>query len=224
MHLLPSLFCRLAAAVRNRGAVRLIRARVQQEIRWAFATSCVSHTNSTEHKVKEALCTHTVARWLLRREYKELEWKRSLAKCSFISVNQLNSTEPMLYKFYFCFSLGLWLISLLVVHAVLCFNRAPVVDSGFCFTLGSITFCHLHHWCCCWDISLCLNPSCVVKVPLCISSPSLSENLSCPLMGVCWWVWLIVGYGLLCFFFLLFFFFLPAVTPLPIVWCSPALL
>lgn len=56
-------------------------------------------------------------------------------------------------------------------------------------------FCHRHRWCCCWDISFCLNPSCVIKVPLlCISSPSLSENLSCPLMGVYWWVWLIVGF------------------------------
>lgn len=40
------------------------------------------------------------------------------------------------------------------------------------------------------------TPPCVIKVPLCISSPSLSENLSCPLMGVCWWVSLIVGFGL----------------------------
>lgn len=87
------------------------------------------------------------------------------------------------------------------MHATLCFNWAPVVYSGLFaslvlwfylskrITLGSITLCHHHHWCCCWDISLCLNPSCVIKVPLCISSPSLSENLSCPLMGVCWWVW-----------------------------------
>lgn len=41
-------------------------------------------------------------------------------------------------------------------------------------------------------------PPCVIKVPLCISSPSLSENLSCPLMGVCWWVSLLVGFGLQC--------------------------
>lgn len=46
----------------------------------------------------------------------------------------------------------------------------------------------------------CLNPSCVIKVPLCISSPSLSDSLSCPVMGVCWWVSLIVGYDLQCHF------------------------
>lgn len=81
------------------------------------------------------------------------------------------------------------------MHAVFCW--APV---GFVswVTLGSITFCHHHRWCCCWDISFCLNPPCVIKVPLCISSPSLSENLSCPLMGVCWWVSLLVGFGLQC--------------------------
>lgn len=105
------------------------------------------------------------------------------------------------------------------------FSRAPVVYSGLFASLwfylskriplGSITLCHHHHWCCCWDISLCLNPSCVIKVPLCISSPSLSENLSCPLMGVCWWVSLIVG-----LWFAMSF--VPAVTLLPIVWCSAA--
>lgn len=42
--LLSTLFCSSSTSVRNRGAVRLIRARVQQEIRWAFVTSCVSHS------------------------------------------------------------------------------------------------------------------------------------------------------------------------------------
>lgn len=82
-------------------------------------------------------------------------------------------------------------------------------------------FCHRHRWCC-WDISFCLNPSCVIKVPLlCISSPSLSENLSCPLMGVCWWVWLIVGLFVFWFLFGVYevILFLPAVTHLTIVWC-----
>lgn len=61
------------------------------------------------------------------------------------------------------------------------------------------------------------TPPCVIKVPLCISSPSLSENLSCTLMRVCWWVWLIVGFALQmsC---------VPAVTLRPIVWRSLALL
>ena len=85
-------------------------------------------------------------------------------------------------------------------------SGAPVVYSSFfgfynlyfskIITLGSVTLCHHHHWCYCWDISLCLNPP-----PSPVSSrcnfafhppPSLSENLSCPLMGVCWWVSLIV--------------------------------
>lgn len=57
-------------------------------------------------------------------------------------------------------------------------------------------------------LSLCLNPFYVIKVPPCISSQTLSENLSSPVLGVWpgWWVSLVgvrVGLCLLSVFTLL---------------------
>lgn len=207
-------FLCFSPAVRSRGAVRLIRARVQQAIRWAFVTSCVPHTNSGARGQGSTAHPHSGGMAAAERIKRERCWnQRNLIQdCSFVSADLLLCTRFMLYiRFSLVIFSDFIMIILYFSHACcVIFRGAPVVYSGLFaslvlwfylskrITLGSITLCHHHHWCCCWDISLCLNPSCVIKVPLCISSPSLSENLSCPLMGVCWWVSLIVGYGLQC--------------------------
>lgn len=203
----PALCC--STAVRSRGAVRLIRARVQQEIRWAFVMSCVSHTNS------RAQGWGSSVQDCYSRGHKDAETKES-----WDTLFHWVKWSFALHRFYVIHILPLCSLSDFTIidfsfsHACcIIISGAPVACGFFAslvlwfylskrITLASITLCHHHHWCCCWDISLCLNPSCVIKVPLCISSPSLSENLSCPLMGVCWWVLLIVGYGLRCHLYL----------------------
>lgn len=224
---LPSLFCCFSTTVRSRGAVRLIRARVRQEIRWAFVMSCVSHTNSGAQGQASTAHPHSDRRATAERTRRERCWDERDLKYT-LSLELTFCIAQILCYIHFSLMFWVTIINFNFSHACcIMFSGAPVVYSGLFaalvlwfylskrITLGSITLCHHPHWCCCWDISLCLNPSCVIKVPLCISSPSLSENLSCPLMGVCWWVLLIVGYGFAMSF-------VPAVTLLPIVWCSLA--
>lgn len=95
---LPSLFCCFWAAARSRGAVRLIRARVQQAIRWAFVTSRVSNSGgrgSTAHPHSGKIAT---AKKIQRAEMKEILCKA----LSFIWVNLMHCTNIMLYAFYLC--------------------------------------------------------------------------------------------------------------------------
>lgn len=126
---LPSLFCCFWAAARSRGAVRLIRARVQQAIRWAFVTSRVSNSGgrgSTAHphsgKIK------ATAKKIQRAEMKEILCKA----LSFIWINLMHCTNIMLYAFYLCivfFRLCYYLFLPFIMHVVLCFNWAPTLNS-----------------------------------------------------------------------------------------------
>lgn len=131
---LPSLFCCFWAAARSRGAVRLIRARVQQAIRWAFVTSRVSNSGgrgSTAHPHSGKMAT---AKKIQRAEMKEILCKA----LSFIWVNLMHCTNIMLYAFYLCivfFRLCYYLFLPFVMHVVLCFNWAPTLNSVFYFDL-----------------------------------------------------------------------------------------
>lgn len=167
---LPSLFCCFWAAARSRGAVRLIRARVQQAIRWAFVTSRVSNSGgwgSTAHPHSGKMAT---AKKIQRAEMKEILCKA----LSFIWVNLMHCTNIMLYAFYLCivfldyvityFSLSscmlyyvlighqLWTVCFILISLFLYFYLLPVAlvkeSLGFCYFLppSSLVLLLLRHF------------------------------------------------------------------------------
>lgn len=178
-------------------------------------SSPVCHTKTVGGQVEAGLHGVTAAGRLLQTP-ERLKWKKktilpfqkssctALIFFNFFHVKHLSCASFYPYDFFVNLSEGCSYACcvLLDTSSARCFLYVWIFLKSQLNTLGSYYiiiiiifdfFCHRHRWCC-WDISFCLNPSCVIKVPLlCISSPSLSENLSCPLMGVCWWVWLIVG-------------------------------
>lgn len=115
----PALCC--STAVHSRGAVRLIKARVQQEIRWAFVMSCVPHTNSRARGWGSSVHPPHSDRTVTAENTKMLRRKRAEIPSFIESSDLLHCTDFMLYTFYLSvhFQNLLLLISVLVMHAVL---------------------------------------------------------------------------------------------------------
>lgn len=116
-------------AVRSRGAVRLIRARVQRETRWAFVRSTLSYSNSRAQGQGRTARPHAAAGWLLQRERRWNE--RDPIRYRFhSSMSCTLHTFYVIYMFTSSF-LRFCYYDLYLSHArCVMFSRAPVVYSG----------------------------------------------------------------------------------------------
>lgn len=177
--------------------------------------SCSFIHKQQEHQAKGRLHTHTAAE-LLQRQSKQRHPEMKAVKTHFHFSKSLFYVHFSFVIFYTghacCVILGTsclrWFCLLLWFHDLISGGKWKA-SHWVLFLYATIIAGVVETFPFVW------TPPSVIKVPLCISSPpSLSENLSCPLMGVCWWVWLIVGFCKMSF--------VPAVTLIPIVWSSPA--
>lgn len=83
---------------------------------------CHTQTARAQGQGSSAQHTHTAAGWLLQNKYKE-SGALMIQDLSSTGLNILHCTKYVICSLYF-------IISILVMHAVLCFNWTPVVYSG----------------------------------------------------------------------------------------------
>lgn len=105
-------------AVRSRGAVRLIRARVQRETRWAFVRSSLSYTNSRAQGQGRPARPHGSRMATAERDAEMKEIRSGIA---FISAHRSHCTHFMLHTCLpHVFLDSVFMIYIQAMHAVLC--------------------------------------------------------------------------------------------------------